>query len=293
MRVPDIYIIGAQKSGTTTLYDWLSQHPQIYGHPLAKDFGFFGFSQNSRDRCELFYSLINSAPPDCLVLGGEASAMYATSGIQRMHKFMPSAYLIAILREPVSRAYSAYAYAVERLMEDRTFEEAINEEIQGKYYEENDALQRDYLGHGHYTKQLREVFRFFPQEQVKIIIFEEFKHSPQSVLSEIFRHIGVAENFKPNMAIHNETKGGYRSIWLAKLTYAHPSTLALRKFGKALIPFSLRTIIRKKLVAFNRVSAPKPEFPNSVRTLLHEYYQKEITELEYLLGREIHSWRSK
>lgn len=295
LRVPNIYIIGAQKSGTTTLYDWLAQHPQIYGHPLAKDFGFFSNLQNlqDKDKCKLFYSFMNEAPLGSLVLGGEASAMYAPSGAQHMHELMPATQLIAILREPVARAYSAYTYAVERLMEDRTFEQAINDELQGMRYEPSDAIQRDYLRHGHYTKQLHEVLRFFPKERVKVVIFEEFKADPQSVLVDIFRSVGVVEDFVPDMTIRNETRGGYRSKWLAQFTYAHPSFQTLRKIGKALIPFSARTAILRKLVEFNRVVAPKPEFPDAVRTILCEYYQKEIAELEGLLGRKITAWRMK
>lgn len=293
MRVPDIYIIGAQKSGTTTLYDWLSQHPQIHGHYLAKDYPFFSNDRAYQDGPAQFHAFVRDTPPNRLALGGDANAMYAPSGVQRMYEIMPTACLIAILRDPVIRAYSAYTHAVERLMEERTLEQAIGEELKGMRYKPLDAAQRDYLAHGHYAKQLREVLRFFPQDRVKIVIFEEFRHEPQNVMTDIFHSLGVVENFVPDMTIRNETQGGYRSKWLAKLAYAYPSSQILRKFGKALIPFSVRTTIRNKLAAFNRVAAPKPEFPEAVRAILKEYYQKEITALENLLGRRIDIWHER
>lgn len=293
LKTPDIYIIGTQKSGTTTLYDWLAQHPQIYGHPLAKDYPYFSNDQAYQDGPAQFHAFVKDTPQDRLALGGEANAMYAPLGAQRMHEMMPAAHLIAILRDPVARAYSAYAYAVERLIEDRTFEQAINDELQGMHYESSDAAQRDYLNHGNYSKQLHEVLRFFPQDHVKVVIFEELKCKPHSVLTDIFRSVGVAEDFVPDMTVSNETKGGYRSKRIAQLTYAYPTSQILRKFGKALIPFSVRTAIRRKLVAFNRVAAPKPEFPDAARTLLREYYQKEIAELECLLVRKITAWHMK
>ena len=291
-RVPDIYIIGTQKSGTTTLYDWLSQHPQIHGHPLAKDYPFFSNSQTFKEGLSQFSLFSKKIPKDILVLGGEANAMYLTSSIQRMREIIPSAFLIAILREPVARAYSAYTYAVERLMEYRTFEVAINEELQGIAYDENDALQRDYLKHGHYAQQLREVFRYFPKEHVKIVFFENLKADPTTELKAIFEFLGITNDFIPNLNIRNETKGSHRSKWLTKLTYARPSSEKLRKLGKSLIPFSVRTSIRQKLAEFNRIEAPKPEFSDNVRSMLQEYYKKEITALESLLDTEINIWRT-
>lgn len=290
--VPDIYIIGAQKSGTTTLYDWLSQHPQIYGHPLAKDYPFFSSSQTFKEGLSQFSSFAKKAPKDILALGGEANAMYSSSSIQRMQEVIPSAYLIAILREPVIRAYSAYTYAIERLMENRPFGQAISEELQGLVYEPTDALQRDYLGHGHYAQQLREVFQFFPRERVKIVFFENLKADPITELKAIFEFLDIKNDFIPDLSIRNETKGSHRSKWLTKLTYAKPSSEKLRKLGKLLVPFSIRTSIRQKLAEFNRIEAPKPEFPDDVRSLLQEHYKKEITALESLLDKEINVWHT-
>lgn len=291
-RLPDIYIIGAQKCGTTTLYHWLSQHPQIYANEYAKDYPFFSNDQTFREGRSQFTSFAKDAPRNNLVLGGEANAMYAPLSIQRMQTIIPKAYLIAILREPLIRAYSAYTYAVERLMENRVFEQAINEELQGFTYEPSDALQRDYLGHGHYAQQLREVFHFFPKERVKIVFFENLKTNPTTELKAIFEFLGIKKDFIPNLTIRNETKGSHRSKWLTKLTYAKPASAKLRTLGKLLVPFSVRTSIRQKLAEFNRIEAPKPEFPDSTRKLLNQYYQKEIHELELLLESEIPSWHT-
>lgn len=291
-RLPDIYIIGAQKCGTTTLFHWLSQHPQIYAHAYAKDYPFFSNDRTFYDGNAQFSSFAKDAFKDNLILGGEANAMYAPLGIQRMRKIIPQAYLIAILREPVIRAYSAYTYAVERLMENRPFEQAISEELQELTYEPTDALQRDYLGHGHYAQQLRQVFQYFPKERVRIVFFENLTTNPTIELKAIFEFLGIANDFIPNLSIRNETKGSHRSKWLTKLTYAKPSSEKLRKLGKLLVPFSVRTSIRQKLAEFNRIEAPKPEFPDSIRKQLNQYYQKEINELELLLELKIPSWHA-
>ncbi len=291
-RVPDIYIIGAQKYGTTTLYDWLSQHPQIYGHPLAKDYPYFSNDNSFHGGTDQFYSFVKNIPDNCLSLGGDANAMYSISAIERMQRIIPSAKLIAILRNPIDRAYSAYMHAIERAMETRDFEEAINDELCGFYYDPLDRLRRDYLQHGLYAKQIKNLLHYFPKDQIKIIIFEELREKPHNILKNVFKFIGVNNDFIPNMIIHNETQGGYRSKWLARLTYAHQSTQTIRNVIKTLVPFHIRTTFRKKLIAFNRVKAVKPSFPANLRPILQEYYSNEITTLECLLNKEIIAWHT-
>lgn len=291
MRVPDIYIIGAQKSGTTTLYDWLAQHPQIYGHPLAKDYPYFSDDCIHDDDARIFYSFSKDAPINLKVLGGDANAMYASLGPRRMKQTMPNARLIAILRHPVQRAYSAYCHAVERLMEVRPLEQAIREELEGIDYNPVDALRRDYLAHGHYARQLRTVFHYFPQEQVKVVLLEELKHEPLRVLDDLFSWLGVVQGFVPDMSIKNETQGGVRYKWLARLAHFRPDNFWVRDIGKVLVPYSLRTSIRRKLVELNRVPAPKPEFHDALRQCLIEYYRDEVSDLERLLSMDLATWK--
>jgi len=213
--------------------------------------------------------------------------MYALEGPRRMFETMPQAKLIAILRDPVARAYSGYTYAVERLMEKRSFKQAIEEELYGLRYKPRDALQRDYLGHGHYAKQLNVIFHFFSREQVKIMNFECLKNKPLEVLRDLLSWIGVDRDFVPDMAVKNQTKGGVRYKWFAKFTHSLPDSPFVCKGIRTLLPYSVRTNIRRKLLELNRMPRPKPEFPDEVRQLLREYYRNEIHDLEKLVGKEI------
>ena len=292
-KLPDIYIIGTQKSGTTTLYDWLAQHPQIYGHPLAKDYPYFSNTSVFNEGAIRFFSFFRNAPREKRILGGEANAMYAPLALQRMHQLMPDAKLITLLRDPVERAYSGFAYAVERLMENRSFEQAIRDEMEGKIYVHEDALQRDYLGHGRYAEQLERVYSYFHRDQVKVVIFEEFKASPQTVLADIFRFFDIDDAFVPDMTISNETKGGLRYKWLASLTYGAPKSKALREIVRAVTPFSMRSMLRSKLEKWNRIPSPKPVFTLEARRLLTEYYADKNAKLELLLGKKIPQWTTQ
>jgi len=101
----------------------------------------------------------------------------------------------------------------------------------------------------------------------------------------------VSEDFEPDLTVRNETKGGYRSKWIAKIIYARPSSKFVSKLGKVIFPFSIRTAIRRFLAEVNRVERAKPEFPEHVRQRMKEYYKDEILDLEELLGREIEVWK--
>ncbi len=290
MRLPDVYIIGAQKSGTTTLYDWIAQHPQIFGDPLGKDFPFFSQDSLYKKGPKELTKFSKGAKPNQLILGGEVNAMFVENAGEKLYKVIPNAKLIAILRNPVDRAYSAYCYAVERLLENRTFEQAIKEELEGYKYSWFDSMQKDYLRHGLYAQQLKAIFEYYPKKQLYIIIFEEWKKNPYKVMEEVFRFIGVDPNFMPVMRVKNVTKGRYRSRFIAKIIHWQAPENILGKFLKLIIPFRVRTSIRRKLVEINRVKAPKPDFPDSLRKFLKDYYRNEIKELEEILEQKLTEW---
>jgi hypothetical protein len=289
VRVPDIYIIGAQKSGTTTLYDWLVQHPEVYGHPLAKDYPYFSDDLTYADGYDRFFSFARKASNSQVVLGGDANAMYASAGPQRMSETIPSARLIAILRNPVDRAFSAYCYATERLLENRSLERAIRDELNGYEYGSADSLQRDYIAHGLYARQLKKIYQIFDHTQVKVVSFEDFIRNPLEILRSIFQFVGVSDDFVPEMKVKNRTRGGYRWRIVANITNRRPTSNVLRRLVKTLTPFSLRTNLRRKLMEINRTDSSKPELPEYVRSLLENYYREDLAELESIQGKKLFS----
>ncbi len=290
-KVPDIYIVGAQKSGTTTLFDWMAQHPDIHADLMGKDYPYFSNERTHREDQKIFSSFSKKAGENQVVLGGEANAMYAVAGPQRMYDAMPAVHLIVILRSPAYRAFSAHCYAVERLMEDRSLKQAVDDELSGlKRYNVEEALQLDYIAHGEYASQLNNIYQYFNPSQVKVVIFEELIQTPLKIMGEIFQFVGVADDFIPQIAVKNRTAGGYRSKFIAGIIHGRPSSGIVRTLGRALIPYSLRTGFRRKLVNINRVSSSKPEFDEEVLQLLIEYYRDSVVELQFLLSRDILIW---
>lgn len=291
--LPNIYIIGAQKSGTTSLFDWVGQHPEIYANPASKDYPFFTDERLYNHRKKDFLNLFKKNDSKKVILGCEANLMYVPEAIERMQSLIPEAKLIAILRNPVDRAFSAWFYAMERGLEKRTFSEAIEEEMKGKTIPPHtwEGRQKNYLRHGLYAQQLEGVFRFYPGDKVMVLIYEDVIKDPAKEIKKVFRFIGIDESFIPNFTIKNKTLGGQRFKILSKILYrGRPHKHPLWEILRFLIPKDLRTTMRMKLENINRVEASKPSFPEDIRRKLINYYKDEIVRLEQILHMEITEW---
>jgi hypothetical protein len=227
---PTFLIIGAQKAGTTSLFRYLLQHPDILAPVVKKELHFFdlNFYRGSKWYCSHFplqkYRKIT----------GEKSPYYFYHPLvpKRSFEFNHKLKLIALLRDPVKRAYSHYNHEIENKREKRTFRQAINQEIK-KVDIDHIRLSRSeisysanhhrysYYARGCYVEQLDLWMQFFPRDQFYFETSERFFRDPQEVCSEIFDFLKL-KPFTPSTAIRHNS-GKYDPIiesdkyWLAKM----------------------------------------------------------------------------
>lgn len=288
-RLPDVYIIGAQKCGTTSLYDWIAQHPSVYGNPAAKDIPFFAMDDVYNRGPQYLANFSLRAPDDSLVLGGEVSAMFSPKAIARARELIPNAKLIVALRNPIDRAFSAWQFAVERGLEERTFDQVVEEEVSGVPYDDNvvNMAYMDYLARGKYAVQLEKLYLYFPREQVHIILFEEMLNDPSKIIRGVCNFLEVAE-FVPEFAARNITQGGARFRWIQRLLYMpRKKNDAIAQLVRKLLPYRARFMVRNILEQFNRIpSARKQSLSPDIRLALAEYFSGDLKELTKLLNLE-------
>lgn len=209
--LPDFLIIGAQKGGTTSLYNYLQAHPSI-GSAARKEVHFFDRRLNLNKgrtwyqghfptRVEKYFAhdlhlqafLTGEATPEYLFLP------HIPSCVARM---LPQVKLIALLRNPIDRAYSQYQHAVVQGYETCSFQEAINYqearigEEQAKILQDNDYerytyMQHCYLLRGIYVDQLQRWMRLFPREQFLILKSEEFYADPTITLKQVVDFLNI------------------------------------------------------------------------------------------------------
>jgi hypothetical protein len=189
----DFILAGAQKSGTTALHYFLSRHPHITMGNRQEMHFFDNEEIFSRPvDYELLHQHFRPVPPS--TIAGECTPiyMYWKPAMERIWKYNPKIKLLIILRNPVDRAFAHWNMQRFKGREPLDFLDAVREE-------ENRALEAaplqlrrfSYVDRGFYAEQLERVLKFFPQEQVKIIKFEEFRDKKSETLNAMFRFLGV------------------------------------------------------------------------------------------------------
>ena len=194
--MPDFLIIGAQKCGTTSLYNYLIQHPQIVP-ALQKEVHFFDL--NFDKGLDWYQSQFQPLDSHNHLITGEASPYYIFHPLvpERVHQLFPKVKLIVLLRNPVERAISHYYHEVRLGYETMGLEEAIASEstrlrgevekiiADGNYYSFNHQ-HYTYLSRGIYFDQLHTWMKFFPPEQFLIILSEDLFINPDRILNQVF-----------------------------------------------------------------------------------------------------------
>ena len=207
--LPDFVIIGAQKCGTTSLYDFVTRHPDV-APARVKEVHHFTF-HNRLDRIrwdgpapdqEKFGTnwyrsnfpmrlsgRLHSMRHGRRLLTGEASVSYLPySGVpERMARLLPDAKLIVMLRDPVDRAYSAYNFYKWYYNEDRTFEDAIRHDMDGT----ETRFTRTYLVHGLYANHLERWFRHYPRERFLVLANADLRPDFHGTMNRVWKFLGL------------------------------------------------------------------------------------------------------
>lgn len=243
-EILDFIVIGAQKSGTTSLFQYLRHHPEVFV-PTTKEADYFCYDglfstvdwSTYVDRLARTTGESTTADParrwgtvtPRYMLGTSTGPSAAVDRYdertvpRRICERLPQVRLIAILRDPVERALSNHHMLVRRRGERRTFDEAVAELLEAGSLERSrrrPAEGSDYVVRGEYGRILAGYFEMFPREQLLVVFTEELERDQQELLARIQRFIGVASDFTP------ENLGERYNIGRAELGFEwpHPST---------------------------------------------------------------------
>ncbi|MEW5871972.1 MAG: sulfotransferase [Chloroflexota bacterium] len=292
--LPNFLVIGAPKAGTTSLFYYLDQHPEVYMCPM-KEVGFFwaygGFQPKGPGNERLRNRVISDqARYEALFQGvkdekaiGEASVRYLASpnSPELIRRFIPGAKLIVSLRQPADRAFSAFVHNLTDGVEPCTdFAEALEQEKQGQ---REGWTQARYFQNGRYATSLKRYLEYFDRGQLHISLFEDLRDEPLSLMSDIYTFLGVRADFKPDTTHRYNVSGLIRNP-LLRVLWARLSKLraAVRPF------FSPRA--RYQVAEWVMQDTVKPKFSPELRVELTEYYRDEIEQLQELLQRDLSAW---
>lgn len=289
MSLPNTILIGAQKAGTTSLYDWLAQHPNIFADKGMKDYNFFANDEIYEEGLKWFEKAFKNHKNEEVILHGHVNYIYFSDiSASRIRKLNKNSKIIVVLRDPIQRAYSAYWDAKKVAKENASsFEEAIKKEI--TYLQDgtlNERATLTYIDHGYYAKQLSIFYNYFEKEQIKIILFDDLVKNSSEVLKETFTFLEVENTFNPNFSVKNEA-GLPRSIIIQKILQSIKMPKILRK----ILPINLISSVKTYLIRnLNMKKVRYPEMDAKIKKDLQKIYTKDIHQLEKMIDKDLSSW---
>lgn len=297
VRSPDFFIVGAPRSGTTAMYEYLRRHPQVF-MPENKEPHFFGTDLRHQhlpvSRAE-YLALFAAARRDQRV--GEASPLYLYSkrAAREIRDFAPEAQVIVMLRKPVDLIYSLHQQNLFLTVEDiPDFSEALAAESARRHGSHVPRLVRAidalfYRDVGRLADQLERYLDTFPAAQMHVTVFEDLQADSQAVFAGVARFLGIDERWLHPVAAVNESRAA-RSRTLQGLV-VHPPPPADR-LASVLRRYPIVHRLRSWLVSSNSRPAPRPALdPDLARELTREF-APQVARLEALIGRDLTAWRA-
>lgn len=297
-RRPNLFIVGAQKSGTSALSAWLGQHPHAC-MSFPKEPGFLAFGENGYPYpdgygnpapaseyvvCDerAYLDLFAHATPQQRVIGEASTWYFALPGMAaRIKAYRPDAKIIVILRDPVERAYSAWRHARgDRLEPCESFSAALQLEAQRG---EVEFLLR-YQRMGLYSEALAEYQSEFSAAQLLVLFYDDVLADPLSVWRAVCAFLEIDDAHAPVFEHRYNRSGRPRNRLVHGLLRSH----RLKRFVRSVLPHQLA--IRAKQQVENINLEQFPAMDAACRAALREFYRPDIQQLSRLTNRDLVAW---
>lgn len=269
---PNFFIVGAPRSGTTSLYEYLRQVPGIYMSPVKEPRYFDAvdhfapFAPKPIRSKAKYLRLFKNVKDEALV--GEASPSYLMDleAPKRIHSVAPHARIIMILRDPVEQIYSAYLLHRRAGFQRLPFHEAVKLDL--------------YQKPAFYTQSVKRYCEIFGADRVKILIFEEFIGDTPGGVRGILRFLGAEAEPPASVGEIHNFFGVHRWRWSRLATQNSLARNAARRF----LPDRWR---RRALEKIFYEKTAKPPMPEEGRSFLERVYRDDVAGLEKFLGRSL------
>lgn len=303
-RLPDFFIVGQLKSGTTALYEMLGQHPQIF-MPDRKEPRFFAEEMYHRDpprpggtpqTLEEYLQWFAAARSDQLIADASPSYLWSRTAAERIAELKPSARIVAVVREPASMVRSLHLELVQLYVETETdLGRAISLEgsrREGRHLSRHTYWPKmlQYAEFTRYVEQLERYYEVFPAEQILVLVYDDFRRDNQATLRRVLRFLDLDDSVALAQTEANPTVR-VRSPRVHELVHAvsvghGPASRAVKRTIKALTPQPLRQ--RALYATQKRIVFDRPEPPDEqLMAQLRRRYKPEVVALGEYLDRDL------
>ncbi len=286
----DLFIVGAQKSGTTSLKNYLGEHPEITSH-LQKEFAFFyDDAEYALGETKAFRKYFLKLPKKNVTIAKNAGLYVKEAAVARLKDHNPDCTLAMILRNPVERAYSAFQ--MERnygnfsgQFEDLSTILATADSTDWRY--------EFFIKMGMYAQYLQTIYKYFPREQVLLYRFEDLCETPKKICADLFTRLNVDASFEPDTSVkhnvtHNMRSSGYAKFMKRLLHNNNP----IKKVARTILPSQQDYKLGEMMRNINKSSETPRRMSPKMRTVLTEFYAQHNNELSQLTGIDFNMWSS-
>ena len=299
MPMPNFLIIGAAKSGTSALWKYLAQHPEIYMSP-KKEPHFFAYenqipasngpmdyTNTAKTDLASYMALFDNVTNEKMYGEAATTSLYLPQSVERIEHYIPDAKFIAILRQPADRAYSSFMHLIRDHREPVTnFREALLLE------EERIADHWGFMWHytkvGYYHDQLKRFYDRFDTNQVRVYLHDEFESQPMTIIKDIFEFLEVDTTFTPDITVRANMSGKQKSKKVEQLTTTlfdrpNPIRFLARRMISAEKRYQFTTNARNK-------NLDRQLLDEETKAYLTALFKDDIQKLENLIDRDLSHW---
>lgn len=282
----DFFIVGAPKAGTTSLYHYLNEHPEIE-MSLQKEPDFFSdieiakqgmyYGKNRISTIEEYHQLFN----DNSLLKGEASVSYLFyKGVaQKIKEYNANAKIIIMLRNPVDRAFSHYLMDYRLGIVSDSFEDIIRKKSKSKY---KDLFYQQYVEVSEYANQVKEYLNIFDSNNVLILDYDNLKKDIYSEVKKVYKFLSVSVDDNVDLEKKHNTYSMPKNNFI-RIIY---SFVFLRRVLTFLFPSKLVKKVRS--ILFKEENKPKLDV--ETRLELNEYFKSDVKKLSEILKKDFTKW---
>jgi Sulfotransferase domain len=285
IRFPDVFIVGAPRCGTTALYTYLRDHPEIFMSPIKEPEFFTDFLGEHR-RVRTWPEYLGCFAG---VRGekriGEASVSYLAShtSARVIKEFSPLARIIIMLRNPVDAMYSMYYLRRFSNLEDQpSFEAALDADARGRK-----VAELTYRERAKFAPQVERYVTVFGREKVQVIVYDDFKADTRGVFRNTLRFLDVCSDGEREFpTINGNRRSRNRFLWCLLRRPPEP----LRRTIRPVTSRRFRSAVGRYLLGLNAVEEPRPAIEPELTNRLRKEFAPEIHRLSTILDRDLTAW---
>ena len=293
MTLPNFLVIGAGRSGTTSLHHYLQEHPDVYIPAVKSPSHFYccgGEHQATPD-----YFVPDPADYEALFDGvrnetaiGEVSPAYLATvhAASRIAERLPHVKLVGLLRHPVDRVFARFVGRCRDGLEHRTnFADVMQDELKAPLV--RDEAAGTYLAAGFVSHFLASYLNRFSSDQIRLHLFEDFQRDPAGLLRNIYAFLDVDPAFVPDVSRrHNQSGGVVRNPLLRR---AWVGSASLRERVRPCVPAA----VRDRLFRLVTRNLDPVRLDPGLRAELTELYREDIERLSVMLNRDLSHWLTR